>query len=69
MGEIVLHDFVEVTGVASMNGFRRFMKWQGELIADRALFIVIEDSEGQPLTYLKKDVKSIKKVRKFETVI
>lgn len=69
MGEININDFVEVAGMASMNGFRRFMKWQGELIADRAKFIVIEDSEGQPLTYLKKDVKSIKKVRKFETVI
>ena len=69
MDDIKVNDFVEVTGVASMNGFRRFMKWQGELIADRAKFIVIEDSEGQPLTYLKKDVKSIKKARKFETVI
>jgi hypothetical protein len=71
MGEININDFVEVAGMASMNGFRRFMKWQGELVLDREKFIVIEDLEGQPIIYMKKDIKpgSVKKIKKFENVI
>lgn len=69
MGEIVLHDFVEVSGIASVNGYREYRKWQGELVADRTKFIVIEDLEEYPLMFFKKDIKSIKKIRKFENVI
>ena len=69
MEEIKVGDFVEVSGMASMNGFRRYMKWQGELLIDRGKYILIEDSEGQPVTYLKKDIKTLKKVKKFENII
>jgi len=69
MEEIKVGDFVEVSGMASMNGFRRYMKWQGELLVDRGKYSIIEDSEGLPVVYMKKDIKSIKKVRKFENVI
>jgi hypothetical protein len=69
MEEIRVGDFVEVSGMASMNGFRRYMKWQGELLVNRGNYNIIEDSEGIPVVYLKKDIKSIKKVKKFENAI
>jgi hypothetical protein len=69
MGEIVLHDFVEVAGMASMNGHRGYRVWQGELVADRNKFIVIEDLEEYPLMFFKKDIKSIKKIKEFKIVI
>jgi hypothetical protein len=69
MGEININDFVKVAGMASMNGFRRFMKWQGELIADRAKFIVIENSEGQPVLVVLSQPISIEDIEDYSTVL
>ena len=69
MGEIKVSDFVEVSGIASVNGYREYRVWQGELVADRNKFIVIEDLEEYPLMFFKKDIKSIKRVKKYQNVV
>jgi hypothetical protein len=45
------------------------MEWQGDVLLYRAKYIVIEDLEGFPLTFMKKDIKKIMKIKKFQPIV